>query len=300
MTEAVVGSPCDIFISYRRFDSAIFSQWLAAQLRDAYGQDCVFIDAENIRDATVWAQKIQGSLDSASVVIVVIGKSWLTISDEFGRRRIDMENDWVRREVESSLQKRKNILPLLIEGAELPDERALPPSIVPLLDIQTRRINVNAIAKDMAALVERIGALIGRTPVTLNISYPAPILQIKALDDQNLRRAIERLPAWRVVKRTGEKGEKTELMRTFQFQSFRDAIHFMNTASRFIEQIDHHPEWTNVWQNLIVYLTTFDIGFKPSMLDVDLATYLDDLYNAYTRKISRQDIADLRPVSSSG
>ena len=143
----------------------------------------------------------------------------------------------------------------------------------------------------MANLVERIGALIGKTPVTLNITYPNPLLNIGALDDENLRRAIERLPAWRVVKRPGEKVEKTELMRTFKFQSFQDAIHFMNTASRFIEHIDHHPDWTNIWQTVIVYLTTFDIGFKPSMLDVDLATYLDDLYRTYTRTISQQDIA---------
>src|SRR4051794_11507450 len=94
---------CDIFISYRRLDSAIFSQWLAAQLRAAYGQDSVFIDTENIRDAAAWAQQVESSLRSAALVIVVVGKSWLSISDEFGRRRIDLPDDWVRREIETSL-----------------------------------------------------------------------------------------------------------------------------------------------------------------------------------------------------
>jgi len=80
-------------------------------------------------------------------------------------------------------------------------------------------------------------------------------------------------------------------MRTFDFESFDDAIHFMSTASRFIDRIDHHPEWTNIWRTLIVYLTTWDIGHKPSMLDVDVAAYLDELYeNNYRRRISKRDV----------
>ena len=92
--DSQMGSHCDIFISYRRLDSAIFSQWLATQLRSAYGQDCVFIDTENIRDAAAWAHQVESSLKSSSLIIIVVGKSWLSISDEFGRRRIDLPDDW--------------------------------------------------------------------------------------------------------------------------------------------------------------------------------------------------------------
>jgi pterin-4a-carbinolamine dehydratase len=293
-----MGSQCDIFISYRRFDSAIFSQWLALQLRAAYGQDCVFIDTENIRDAVAWAQQVESSLKSASLVIVVVGKSWLSISDEFGRRRIDLPDDWVRREIETSLQTGKRILPLLIEGTELPAREALPISIAPLLDIQARRINIGAIAKDMSSLVKDTGVWIDKKPITFEVPYPYPLLKVKPLDEQNLQRLETRLPGWRVVCRSSDKGEKIELMRTFEFESFRDLIHFMNTASRFIDRIDHHPEWTNIWRTLVVYLTTWDIGFKPSMLDVDLAAYLDDLYRSYVRKIGQRDFTDLPNANS--
>jgi pterin-4a-carbinolamine dehydratase len=294
-----MGSPCDIFISYRRLDSAIFSQWLATQLRSAYGQDCVFIDTENIRDAAAWAQQVESSLKSSSLVIIVVGKSWLSISDEFGRRRIDLPDDWVRREIENGLNAGKRILPLLIEGAELPAREALPASIVPLLDIQARRMNIGAIAKDMSGLVKDIGGWINRKPIASDIPYPYPLLKIRPLDEQNLQRLETRLPTWRVVSRQSDKGEKVELMRTFEFESFQDLIHFMNTASRFIDRIDHHPEWTNVWRTLVVYLTTWDIGFKPSMLDVDLAAYLDDLYKNYVRKISQQDLDSVAANSAS-
>jgi pterin-4a-carbinolamine dehydratase len=293
-----MGPQCDIFISYRRLDSAIFSQWLATQLRAAYGQDSVFIDTENIRDAVAWAQQVESSLKSASLVIVVVGKSWLSISDEFGRRRIDLPDDWVRREIEASLQNGKRILPLLIEGAELPMREALPVLIAPLLDVQAHRMNIGAIAKDMSSLVKDAGAWIGKKPIASEVPYPYPLLKIKPLDEQNLQRLETRLPTWRVVSRPSDKGEKIELTRTFEFESFYDLIHFMNTASRFIDRIDHHPEWTNIWRTLIVYLTTWDIGFKPSMLDVDLAAYLDDLYKNYVKKISQQDIADLQSTNS--
>jgi pterin-4a-carbinolamine dehydratase len=223
----------------------------------------------------------------------VIGKSWLSIVDEFGRRRIDLPDDWVRREIETSFHAGKKILPLLIDDAELPAREALPISIAHLIDIQVRRMNVGTMAKDIAGLVKDIGVWLDKKPIIFEVPLPFPLLKIKPLDEQNLLRLQVRLPTWRVVRRSTDKGEKIELMRTFEFESFDDTIHFMNTAARFIDRIDHHPEWTNIWRTLVVYLTTWDIGSKPSMLDVDLATYLDDLYKTYVRKISQHDINGL-------
>jgi pterin-4a-carbinolamine dehydratase len=292
-----MASPCSIFISYRRLDSASFSQWLAAELRAAYGEDCVFIDTESIRTADVWAQQIESQLRSSSLAILVIGKNWLSTSDEFGRRRIDLPDDWVRREIETSLaMTEKKLIPLLIEGATLPAREALPPSMVPLLAIEAYHMNLDAMSKGMADLVKQVGVLIGKTPIASDVVYPFPLLKIKPLDEQNLQLLKERLPTWQVVNRVGENGPKTELTRKYEFKSFRDTIHFMNTAARFIDQKNHHPEWTNIWRTLIVHLTTWDIGSKPSMEDVDVAAYLDDLYQNYTPKIRQKDINDILPA----
>ena len=283
-------SDVDIFISYRRLDSAIFSQWLAAQLRAAYGQRCVFIDTENVRDAEVWAEKISASLESARIVIVVIGNSWLSIKDEYERRRIDLTDDWVRREIEISLKTGKTLIPLLIDGAKMPVQEAIPASISKLVDIQARQLNVGQIAKDIADLVADIGKRLGKQPAAAQVNYPLPLLKIEALSDDNLQRLATRLPAWRVVSRSHTGVEKIELMRTYEFESFVDVIHFMNTAARFVDRIDHHPDWTNIWRTLVVYLTTWDIGHRPSMLDVDVAAYLDTLFDQYQRKFAKQDL----------
>jgi pterin-4a-carbinolamine dehydratase len=287
---------CDIFISYRRLDSATFSQWLATQLDAAYGENTTFIDTQNIRTADAWAEQIESRLNAASVLILVVGKNWLSISDEYGRRRLDLPDDWVRREIETALRTGKKIVPLLIEGAALPAREALPPSLSPLLDIQARSVDMDAIQRGISSLVKEIGALLGKTPITIDVTYPLPLLKIKALDEKNLEVLRERLPTWQVISRIDDGKNKTELMRKYEFKSFRDAIHFMNTAARFIDQKNHHPEWTNIWRTLIVRLTTWDIGSRPSMEDVDMAAYLDDLYRVYTPKIRQRDIDDILPA----
>jgi pterin-4a-carbinolamine dehydratase len=288
----------EIFISYRRLDSAIFSQWLANQLRIAYGADCVFMDTESIRDADLWAAKIHAALTAASIVIVVIGRSWLSIRDEFERRRIDNPDDWVRRELELSLEQNKTIIPILIEDAKVPAREALPASVTRLVDIQSRGINAQNIAADMSRLVRDIGERLGKTPTAVPINYPFPMLKVKPLDAENLTRLALSLPQWRAATRIGDDGKaRTELVRTYEFESFEDAIHFMNTAVRFIGRIDHHPEWTNIWRTLIVRLTTWDIGHRPSMIDVDVATYLDNLYAGnYVRRLSKAELDAARDL----
>lgn len=123
--------------------------------------------------------------------------------------------------------------------------------------------------------------------------------QPTALDEDNLRRLVARQPEWQVVPHIPPSRPEVEgiaLKRTYTFLSFFDAIHFMNTASRFIDLKDHHPEWNNIWRTLVVYLTTWDIGLKPTMKDVDVATYLDELYEQhYLRQISQQDMKEPPP-----
>jgi hypothetical protein len=132
----------EIFISYRRLDSSIFSEVLAAQLQAAYGLNRVFIDVENIRDADVWPSRVESALHDAKVVIVVIGKSWLSAADDSNRRRIDLSDDWVRREIETSLKEAKKILPVLIDGAQIPKRDAIPASIASLIDNNAKSTGV--------------------------------------------------------------------------------------------------------------------------------------------------------------
>ncbi len=58
-------------------------------------------------------------------------------------------------------------------------------------------------------------------------------------------------------------------------------MHFMLTASRFIEISDHHPSWQNVYSKVEVWITTGELKHKLSVKDATLAQYLEGLYEHY-------------------
>lgn len=62
------------------------------------------------------------------------------------------------------------------------------------------------------------------------------------------------------------------LERDFRFSSFADAIAFMVKVSLHCEKVDHHPEWTNVYNRVRVALTTHDAG---GVTDKDVALALE-------------------------
>jgi len=69
--------------------------------------------------------------------------------------------------------------------------------------------------------------------------------------------------------------EDNKLTKTFKFKTFGDAIAWMVKASYFIEKMDHHPEWTNIYNKVMVTLTTHDAGNKITEKDRNLAEALD-------------------------
>jgi 4a-hydroxytetrahydrobiopterin dehydratase len=66
-----------------------------------------------------------------------------------------------------------------------------------------------------------------------------------------------------------------KLTKIFEFKTFEEAIDFMVRASIVISELDHHPEWTNVYNRVMVSLCTHDAGNMVTQKDHDLATALD-------------------------
>ena len=84
--------------------------------------------------------------------------------------------------------------------------------------------------------------------------------QIQALPQQ--------LPAWSLV--------NGKLRRELRFADFVEAFEFMSRVALVAEAMGHHPEWSNVWNRVVIELTTHDTG-GLSNLDVQLAQRIDDL-----------------------
>jgi 4a-hydroxytetrahydrobiopterin dehydratase len=74
---------------------------------------------------------------------------------------------------------------------------------------------------------------------------------------------------------TSWKEENNKLTKTFTFNTFGDAMAWMVKASFQIEKLNHHPEWTNVYNKVHVSLTTHDAENTVTEKDKQLAEILD-------------------------
>ena len=92
----------------------------------------------------------------------------------------------------------------------------------------------------------------------------------KKLTDEERRNALEQLSGWRAV------DGRDALQKTFTFKDFSEAMGFMVRAGFLAEKLNHHPEWSNVYNRVEVVLTTHDAG-GVTALDVKLAAAMDAL-----------------------
>ena len=68
--------------------------------------------------------------------------------------------------------------------------------------------------------------------------------------------------------------DRDAITKSFKFKDFTEAFAWMTRMALVAEKMDHHPEWSNVYNGVTVTLTTHDVG-GLSDLDVKLATVMD-------------------------
>lgn len=73
----------------------------------------------------------------------------------------------------------------------------------------------------------------------------------------------------------------TCLKRSFKFKNFVNAFAFMTSVALQAEKIDHHPDWSNVYNTVIIKLNSHDVK-GITKLDFDLAAAIDGLFESYT------------------
>lgn len=120
-----------IFISYRREDSRDIVGRIHDHLRQRIDDKRLFLDVERQVAGEDYRATIARALQQSDVMLVAIGARWLTITDQSGGRRIDDADDPVRLEIEAALDRQVRIIPVLVQGASMPDPDTLPPSLRP-------------------------------------------------------------------------------------------------------------------------------------------------------------------------
>lgn len=75
-----------------------------------------------------------------------------------------------------------------------------------------------------------------------------------------------------------------KLHKTFEFNNFIEAFSFMTSVAIVAEKMNHHPEWSNVYNKVNIILTTHDAGNTITDKDKKLAQSIDSLYKTYISK----------------
>ncbi len=91
---------------------------------------------------------------------------------------------------------------------------------------------------------------------------------MQKLSDAEITGRLKSLQGWSV--------QDGKLHKEYKFADFIHAFGFMSTAAIAIEKMNHHPEWSNVYNRVTVDLTTHDAG-GVSQADFDLAKLLDGI-----------------------
>ncbi|MGC1799995.1 MAG: CHASE2 domain-containing protein, partial [Solirubrobacterales bacterium] len=150
-------SPRAFFISYRRHESAWAARILRDELVERFGSNSVFMDTASLYAGQEWPRRIQDALRGCSVMLALIGESWMAHDGAGGAQRIDDPRDWVRREIEAVLRRPDAIVvPVLLDGAAMPTSEDLPESLRELAYRQAVRVTVSSLAADIDALIESI------------------------------------------------------------------------------------------------------------------------------------------------
>jgi hypothetical protein len=150
-----------IFISYRREDSSEFAGRLYEYLRNHFHEEQVYMDVLNTPKGSDFRKVIEDNLISCAVLVAVIGKKWLTVEDRDGQRRLDGEDDYVRLEIATVLERGIRVIPLLLDGAELPSPDELPGNLRGLVYRQAQEVKEEDFNDSVGQLCEELEANIG-------------------------------------------------------------------------------------------------------------------------------------------
>lgn len=92
---------------------------------------------------------------------------------------------------------------------------------------------------------------------------------VSALSEVQIQEALQSLPGWGII--------NGKLHKEFRFANFTAAFGFMTQVAIEANTMNHHPEWFNVWNKVVIDLVTHEAGNEVSELDVMLARKIEGM-----------------------
>ncbi|HEV7733328.1 MAG TPA: toll/interleukin-1 receptor domain-containing protein [Candidatus Binatia bacterium] len=145
-----------IFINYRRDDDPGTAGRLFDRLSEVFSRDALFIDVDDIPAGEDFVRVLDEMVARCDVVLVVIGRGWFQSRDAGGQPRLANPDDFVRIEIEAALRHGKRVIPVLVNGAEMPRPEQLPDSLKPLARRNAARVSHERFGADVQGLVSTL------------------------------------------------------------------------------------------------------------------------------------------------
>ena len=148
-----------VFISYRREDSSGYARAIYNELRGKLGPDNIFMDVDAIEPGLDFISAIEGAVGRCDVLLALIGPSWVDAGEETSPR-LQSENDYVRTEIATALERDIRVIPVLVGGAMMPSPVNLPEDIIPLTRRNAIEIRHTHFDADVASLISVLVKLV--------------------------------------------------------------------------------------------------------------------------------------------
>jgi len=171
-----------IFISYRRDESSGYAGRIGDKFVEHFGEDRIFRDLDSIEPGLDFAEVIKRAVDSTEVMIVVIGRNWVTATDAAGQKRLENPDDYVRIEIATALKRNTRVIPLLVQGATMPRADELPEDLAPLTRRNAFELHDFSWNEELRRLINTLDKVLERRPTEEPREQPEPRQQPEARD----------------------------------------------------------------------------------------------------------------------
>jgi YARHG domain/TIR domain len=162
-----------IMVSYRRADAQDMAGRISDYLIGKYGETSVFFDVNSIRTGVNYRKRIENAILGSDVVVIVIGLHWLGKTPK-GKPRLNDPGDPVRVEIETAMKHKKPILPLLVNGATMPEESELPDTLRELPSYNAAKVDSGQDFRiHMRRLIDSIDETLGTSEGQSPLPAPA-------------------------------------------------------------------------------------------------------------------------------
>ncbi|MFD9719078.1 tetratricopeptide repeat protein [Streptomyces sp. NPDC059076] len=150
----------DVFVNYRTADTGYGAAACYELLSDAFGAARIFRDCVTMLPGEPYPDAIRAALEQTRILLVLIGPDWFVEDPDSGRRLVDREDDWVRREIRRAFERGIPVVQVLLDGAEPVEATQLPTDIARLAHSQAAHINHRTLGDDVRVLADRISTLV--------------------------------------------------------------------------------------------------------------------------------------------